>query len=87
MGRDRASSDSRRARVVELTRVQPIEAEIIVARLRASGIPAVMGADSVYPSLTVAYGVPVFVPAEDASRARSLLEETGDDFGEAGTSE
>ncbi|HET6965820.1 MAG TPA: DUF2007 domain-containing protein [Acidimicrobiales bacterium] len=66
--------------MVELTRVQPIEAEVIVARLRAWGIPAVMGADSVYPSLTVAYGVPVFVPAEDASRAKALLADDGDDF-------
>jgi hypothetical protein len=61
--------------VVELTRVQPIEAEVIAARLRASGIPATVGADSVYPSLTFADGVPVFVPAEDASRAEALLEE------------
>jgi Putative prokaryotic signal transducing protein len=61
--------------VVELTRVQPIEAEVIVARLRASGIPATLGADSVYPSLTFADGVPVFVPAEDAPRAEALLRE------------
>jgi signal recognition particle subunit SEC65 len=61
-------------RVVELTRVQPIEAEVIAARLRASGIPATVGADSVYPSLSFADGVPVFVPAEDASRAEALLE-------------
>jgi hypothetical protein len=63
--------------VVELTRVQPIEAEVIVARLRASGIPATLGADSVYPSLTFADGVPVFVPAEDAPQAEALLK--GDD--------
>ena len=55
-------------RVVELVRVQPIEAEVILARLRAAGIRAITGADSVYPSLTIAYGVPVFVPAEDAAR-------------------
>jgi hypothetical protein len=61
--------------VVELTRVQPIEAEVIAARLRAAGIPATAGADSVYPSLTFADGVPVFVPAEDAARAEALLEE------------
>jgi hypothetical protein len=61
--------------VVELTRVQPIEAEVIAARLRASGIPATVGPDSVYPSLTFADGVPVFVPAEDAPRAEALLEE------------
>lgn len=63
--------------MVELTRVQPIEAEIIAARLRASGIRATVGADSVYPSLTFADGVPVFVPAKDASRAQALL--AGDD--------
>jgi hypothetical protein len=63
--------------VVELTRVQPIEAELIVARLLASGISATLGADSVYPSLTFADGVPVFVPAGDASRAEALLKEDG----------
>jgi hypothetical protein len=63
--------------VVELTRVHPIEAEVIAARLRASGIPATVGPDSVYPSVTFADGVPVFVPAEDAARAEALLE--GDD--------
>ncbi len=62
-------------RVVELTRVQPIEAEVLVARLRAAGIPAIVGADSVYPSLTVANGLPVFVPAEDAPRAKALLDD------------
>lgn len=59
--------------VVELTRVQPIDAGVIAARLRESGIPAIVGADSVYPSLNVADGVPVFVPAEDASRAEAVL--------------
>lgn len=65
--------------VVELIRVQPIEAEVILARLRAAGIPAIAGADSVYPSLTVAYGVPVFVPAKDAARAKALLDDDGAD--------
>jgi hypothetical protein len=64
--------------VVELTRVQPIEAEVIAARLRASGIPATVGAESVYPSLTFAGGVPVLVPAADASRAKAVLEEVED---------
>jgi len=62
-------------RVVELTRVQPIEAELIIARLHASGISATLGADSVYPSLTFADGVPVFVLAEDVPRAEALLKE------------
>ena len=61
--------------LVELTRVQPFEAEVITARLRASGIPATVGADSVYPSVTFADGVPVFVSEEDAPRALALLED------------
>ncbi|MGB7050742.1 MAG: DUF2007 domain-containing protein [Acidimicrobiales bacterium] len=60
---------------MELTRVQPFEAEVIAARLRASGIEATLGAGSVYESISFADGVPVFVPAEDASRAMALLEE------------
>jgi hypothetical protein len=63
--------------VVELTRVSPIEAEVIVARLRAADIRAIAGADSVYPSVTIADGIPVFVPVEDASRAEAVLH--GDD--------
>lgn len=70
---DRTSRDQRDD-VVELTRVQPIEAEVIAARLRASGIRATVGADSVYPSVTFADGVPVFVLAADVARARALLE-------------
>jgi hypothetical protein len=63
--------------LVELTRVQPFEAEVIVARLRASGIHATLGAGSVYESITFANGVPVYVPEMDASRAAGLLK--GDD--------
>lgn len=77
MENDSRHSRVRGERVVEVTRVSPIEAEVIVARLRASGIPAEMGADSMYPSLTVADGVPVFVSSEDAQRAKALLD--GDD--------
>ena len=47
--------------IVELTRVQPFEAQVTVAKLRASGIDASLGADSPYDSLTYADGVPVFV--------------------------
>jgi hypothetical protein len=61
--------------LVELTRVQPIEAEVIVARLRAAGIPATAATDSIYPSLSVADGVPVFVPEQDAPQAAALIEE------------
>ena len=60
--------------LVELTRVQPLEAEVIAARLRASGIAAAVGADSVYPSVTFADGVPVLVSPDDAPRALALLE-------------
>jgi len=77
MDRDSRNSKTHPKDIVELTRVQPIEAEVIAARLRASGIAATVGADSVYPSVTVADGVPVFVSAEDAPRALELLE--GDD--------
>jgi hypothetical protein len=75
MESDKRDSNVHGDGVVELTRVQPIEAEVIVARLRASGIPATAGADSMYPSLTVADGVPVFVPEEDAPQAAALLKE------------
>ncbi len=64
--------------LVELTRVQPFEAEVIAARLRAWGIAATLGADSVYPSVSFADGVPVFVSSDDAARARALLEEDQD---------
>jgi hypothetical protein len=74
MESDHNQSPVQGGRVVELTRVQPIEAEVIAARLRASGIPATVGADSVYPSLTIADGVPIFVPESDAPRAQALLE-------------
>jgi hypothetical protein len=60
---------------VELTRVQPFEAEVIAARLRASGIAATVGADSIYPSVSFADGVPVYVSSDDAPRARALLED------------
>ena len=75
MDNDNRHSKAPRDGVVELTRVQPIEAEVIAARFRASGIPTTVGADSVYPSLTFADGVPVFVTVEDAPRARALLED------------
>jgi hypothetical protein len=75
MENDNRHSNAHGSRVVELTRVQPIEAEVIVARLRASGIPATAETDSMYPSVTVADGVPVFVPEEDAPLAAALLKE------------
>lgn len=74
MASDSRDSKVHREAVVELVRVEPIEAEVITARLRASGIPATVGADSVYPSVTFADGVPVFGAADDAPRALALLE-------------
>jgi hypothetical protein len=71
---DGPDSRTQEESVVELTRVQPIEAEVIVARLRSSGIAATIGADSVYPSLTFADGVPIFVSESDKSEALALLE-------------
>ena len=65
--------------VVELTRVQPFEAQVILAKLRASGIDASLGADSPYDSLTYADGVSVFVAAEDASQAQAVLEDAEPD--------
>jgi hypothetical protein len=77
---DRESGDQgvHHDELVELTRVQPFEAEVIAARLRSSGIPATAGADSVYPSVSFADGVPVFVAAADAPRARALLEDNAE---------
>ena len=60
---------------VELTRVQPFEAQVIAARLRDSGIEATVGIiDSVYESVSFADGVPVFVRSEDVERARAVLD-------------
>ena len=65
--------------IVELTRVQPFEAQVILAKLRASGIDASLGADSPYDSVTYADGVSVFVAAEDAPLARTVLEDAEPD--------
>jgi len=74
MPNDKRDSRIDRNRPVELTRVQPFEAEVIAARLRASGIEATVGADSAYPSVAFADGVPVFVLSDDVPRALALLE-------------
>lgn len=68
-----------RGRVVELTRVQPFEAQVILAKLRASGIGASLGADSPYDSVSYADGVSVFVSAADAPRAQVVLEDVEPD--------
>jgi hypothetical protein len=62
--------------VVELTRVQPFEAQVIVAKLQAAGIQASLSPDAFpYDSITQADGVSVFVSNADAAQARALLEE------------
>jgi hypothetical protein len=76
--RPRESQQSHGNGLVEVTRVQPFEAEVIAARLRASGIEATLGAGSIYESVSFADGVPVFVPAEDASQAMALLDIQGE---------
>ena len=77
MPNDDRPSKTHPAGLIELTRVQPFEAEVIAARLRASGIDATVGVDSVYESVSFAEGVGVFVSADDAARARALLEDGG----------
>ena len=62
--------------VVELTTVQPFEAQVIVAKLRASGIEASLSPDaSPYDSISQADGVTVYVAAGDAVRAHEALKE------------
>ena len=66
--------------IVELTRVQPFEAQVVVAKLRASGIEASLSPDaSPYDSITQADGVSVFVSADDADRARAVLDDSETD--------
>ena len=66
--------------VVELTRVQPFEAQVIVAKLRASGIEASLSPDAFpYDSISQADGVSVLVSSADASRAQAVLEDAGSD--------
>lgn len=71
---DSGPSKAHHPDLIELTRVQPFEAEVIAARLRASGIGATVGVDSIYESVSFADGVPVFVSADDAQRALALIE-------------
>jgi hypothetical protein len=65
---------------VELTTVQPFEAQVIVAKLKASGIPSSTSPDAFpYDSISQADGVSIYVAAADASRARALLDEGRED--------
>jgi hypothetical protein len=79
MPSDDTPPGARPTSLVELTRVQPFEADVIAARLRASGIEATVGVDSIYESVSFAEGVPVLVSADDAPRALALLDATNDD--------
>jgi hypothetical protein len=75
---DSKPSEVHHDHLVELTRVQPFEAEVIAASLRSAGIEATLGSGSVYESVSFAAGVPVFVSAEDAPRATALLARRGE---------
>jgi hypothetical protein len=60
-------------RRVELVRLQPIEAEIVAARLRAAGFDVALGPIPVYESVGFTEGVPVLVFESDAEAASALL--------------
>jgi hypothetical protein len=60
---------------VELVRVQPIEAEVIAARLRSAGIDATVGPIPVYESVGFTDGVPVYVHGSDVAAAAALIGE------------
>jgi hypothetical protein len=61
---------------VEITVLPPIEARVVAARLRASGIYVLLGPDSPYESVTASEGMPVLVPTKDEELARALLEDS-----------
>jgi hypothetical protein len=79
MPRDGRPPKDHQVDLIELTRVQPFEAEVIAARLRASGIETTLGPDTVYESFSFAEGVPILVSADDVPRARALLDERPED--------
>jgi hypothetical protein len=70
---ERARGRAPREHVVELLRAPRVEADLIVARLRASGVEAAAGPDAVYASLTFTDGVPVFVRADEVQTASEIL--------------
>jgi hypothetical protein len=63
---------------VEVARLPPIEAQVVAAKLRASGIHVLLGPDSPYESISVAEGMAVMVPARDAALAKELLGDGGE---------
>jgi hypothetical protein len=75
MPTDDKTSSADHAPLVELVRLQPVEAEVIAARLRAAGIEATLGVDSIYESVSFADGVPVLVSEADVPAATALLNE------------
>jgi hypothetical protein len=60
-------------KLVELTRVQPREAEVVSALLRSAGIETVLGPDPIYESVSFTDGVPILVAEEDEPAARAIL--------------
>jgi hypothetical protein len=60
-------------RRVELVRLQPIEAEVVAARLRAAGFDATLGPIPVYESVGFTEGVPVLVFESDVESAGALV--------------
>jgi hypothetical protein len=81
MTSDREASATGDSRPVELVRVQPIEAEVVAARLRAAGFDVTLGPDPVYESVGFADGVPVFVAANELQAALAVLKEGPEDPG------
>lgn len=67
------SSHVSQVRLVELTRVQPLEAEVLTARLRSEGIVATLGPDSVYESVSFSDGVAIFVPIDQLPHVLTVL--------------
>jgi hypothetical protein len=60
-------------RRVELVRLQPIEAEVVAARLRAARFDVALGPTPVYESVGFTEGVPVLVFESDVEAASALL--------------
>jgi hypothetical protein len=69
-------------RRVELERLQPIEAEVVAARLRAAGFDATLGPIPVYESVGFSDGVPVLVFESDVEAAWALLNDDGGSQGQ-----
>jgi|SRR5580704_11526236 hypothetical protein len=70
---DTHSAHASEERRVELVRLQPIEAEIVAARLRAAGFDVALGPIPVYESVGFTEGVPVLVFESDVEAASALV--------------